>query len=336
MKRYTLYTLIFFTLLSCGGSKGRFRLKGEFKHLQQGEFYIYSPDGGSNQIDTIKIQNGAFDYSTELESTATYFLLYPNFSEHVVFGKSGDLIKIKGDARSLKETTIEGSAENEAMTQFRLSHQNKSASQIAQEAAKFISKHPDSPVSVYLFKRYFLQAAQSNQKQKQQLYNTLCKAQPENISLAQWKSAVEKANRCRVGQVLPLFKIKEANGNMISSDDYKGQYVLIHFWASWETNSTSVLFDIRRTRRRTQNRLAAISYSLDVNKASLQTMERIDSVSWTSYCDFKAWESPLVEQFHITSIPFCILVDPQQKIIAAGDNFDKDILPKIKEVYQLK
>lgn len=336
MKRYTLYTLIFFTLLSCGGSKDRFRLKGEFKHLQQGEFYIYSPDGGSNRMDTIKIQNGEFDYSTDLESTATYFLLYPNFSEHVVFGKNGDLIKIKGDARSLKETRIEGSPENEAMTQFRLSHQKKSASQITQGAAKFISENPDSRVSVYLFKRYFLQTAQNNQKQRQRLYNILRKAQPENIPLAQWKSAVEKTNICRVGQILPLFKLKEANGHIITSDEYKGQYVLIHFWASWEANSTNVLFNIRRTRRRTQNRLAAISYSLDVNKASLQTMERIDSVSWTSYCDFKAWNSPLVKQFNITSIPFCILVDPQQRIIATGDNFDKDILPKIKEVYQLK
>ena len=35
MKRFILYTLVAFTLLSCGGSEGRFRLKGEFEHLRR-------------------------------------------------------------------------------------------------------------------------------------------------------------------------------------------------------------------------------------------------------------------------------------------------------------
>ena len=64
MKRAILYTFCGFTLLSCGGSEGRFRLKGEFDHLQQGEFYIYSNDGGTSDLDTIQVVGGKFDYET--------------------------------------------------------------------------------------------------------------------------------------------------------------------------------------------------------------------------------------------------------------------------------
>lgn len=102
MKRFILYTLIAFTLLSCGGSEGRFRLKGEFEHLRQGEFYIYSNDGGTAGFDTIRIEDGQFDYETDLRDHAIYYLLYPNLSEQVIFGASGDVITIKGDARNLK------------------------------------------------------------------------------------------------------------------------------------------------------------------------------------------------------------------------------------------
>ena len=109
MKRFILYTLIAFTLLSCGGSEGRFRLKGEFEHLRQGEFYIYSNDGGTAGFDTIRIEDGQFDYETDLRDHAIYYLLYPNLSEQVIFGASGDVITIKGDARNLKSVEVKGS-----------------------------------------------------------------------------------------------------------------------------------------------------------------------------------------------------------------------------------
>ena len=128
MKRFILYTLIAFTLLSCGGSEGRFRLKGEFEHLRQGEFYIYSNDGGTAGFDTIKIEDGQFDYETDLRDHAIYYLLYPNLSEQVIFGASGDVITIKGDARNLKSVEVKGSQPNEELTAFRLENKDKGLS----------------------------------------------------------------------------------------------------------------------------------------------------------------------------------------------------------------
>ena len=46
MKRIA-YILVFSLLLvSCGIRSGYFKMEGRFLHMNQGELYVYSPDGG--------------------------------------------------------------------------------------------------------------------------------------------------------------------------------------------------------------------------------------------------------------------------------------------------
>ncbi len=60
----------------------------------------------------------------------------------------------------------------------------------------------------------------------------------------------------------------------------------------------------------------------------------MDSVSWTSYCDFQSWNSPLVKQFGIRSIPFYLLAGADGKVLAAGASYEKDIEPEIKKLFE--
>ena len=206
MKRFILYTLVAFTLLSCGGSEGRFRLKGEFEHLRQGEFYIYSNDGGTSGFDTIKIEDGQFDYETDLRNHAIYYLLYPNLSEQVIFGTSGDVITLKGDARNLKSVEVKGSKPNEELTAFRLENKDKGLVGIREAAVAFMTHSPSSPVSVFLFKEYFLLANDVSQDEVKKHYRALCEAQPDNLLLLSWQSDIENRGRLlKKGSSLPDF-----------------------------------------------------------------------------------------------------------------------------------
>lgn len=74
-----------------------------------------------------------------------YRLLYPNMSEQVIFGASGEVVTIKGDARNLKHAEVYGSEENEAMTAFRMANMDKSTKEIRDAAAGFIAESPASP-----------------------------------------------------------------------------------------------------------------------------------------------------------------------------------------------
>lgn len=83
---YTLLTLI---LVSCAFDSGQFRIEGRFKNLNRGEFYVYSPDGGIQGVDTIKVADGRFAYATPVNGQAMFMLIFPNFSEQPVFGGYG-------------------------------------------------------------------------------------------------------------------------------------------------------------------------------------------------------------------------------------------------------
>ena len=89
MRRIAYLFLLSFILVSCGTRKGHFKIEGRFLHINQGELYVYSPDGGIDGMDTIKIDAGRFAYETPMKRNSTLMLVFPNFSEHPVFAESG-------------------------------------------------------------------------------------------------------------------------------------------------------------------------------------------------------------------------------------------------------
>lgn len=62
MKKLTYLLLLTLVLVSCGTSSDRFKIEGRFLNLNQGEFYVYSNDGGISGVDTIKVNGGRFTY----------------------------------------------------------------------------------------------------------------------------------------------------------------------------------------------------------------------------------------------------------------------------------
>lgn len=331
MKRFIPYILIGFTLLSCGGPLDRITIEGKFTHLQQGEFYIYTENGGNDRIDTITVVGGRFEYTSPLNEPSVFHLLYPNFSEHIIFAAPGDKIKIEGDANNLKETQITGNDANKALTSFRMDNMGKSEEEIAQAARTFILDLPSSPVSTYLFRRYFLDRSHDSIAIRE-LYDSLSAAQPDSKTLPLWQGPVERINLCKTGTQLPAFTIPLPNGDTLKSSDYKGRYLLLTFWASWNSSSTSLMFETSYQLRKCHNRFSTISCSLDVDSIGYSLVLRRDSVNWPSICDYKAWRSPLVELLGIDDIPYLILTDSLLNIVAQGNRM-KDIEPVLKEKF---
>ena len=79
MKR--ILPLIFFSLLffSCGNSNGFFKMEGRLLHMNQGELYLYSPDGVIEGLDTIKVEAGRFAFQIPCEKEGTLELLYTTY-----------------------------------------------------------------------------------------------------------------------------------------------------------------------------------------------------------------------------------------------------------------
>ena len=78
-----------FLFLSCTGHPKEVRIEGEFEHLEQGEFFVYSTDEELDRLDTLRIRDGLFSYRLPATQPATLHILYPNLSELVVFANPG-------------------------------------------------------------------------------------------------------------------------------------------------------------------------------------------------------------------------------------------------------
>ena len=337
------YIAISFALLCCTGHPKEARLEGEFANLEQGEFLIYSTDEALDRLDTLRIVDGIFSYTLPTVQPATLHILYPNQSELVVFASPGDEIAIKGDAQNLSEVEVSGSEDNELYTEFRQETNGKSGEETKNIAHNYILEYPTHAVSRYLFTTYYLCDEEASVKETTALYDSLCRACPDDLALSKLSSRVRSLGLLRVGNPLPDFSLtlKPGHGGngteqrTIKKDDYNGKLLLIAFWANWKGGSAGAIYRARRLRRELKGKgkdIELISYSLDADESQLYRIEERDSIDFPSYCDFLSLSSPLVQKWGIRELPYIILVTPDGNIAASGSDWMTDIQPVASEL----
>ena len=199
-------------LTSCGVSSGKFRIEGRLRNINQGEFYVYSPDGGLVGIDTIRVADGRFSYETSLADEATYMIVFPNSSEQAVFGKSGATAEISGDVTHLKEIEIEGTDENEQLTELRRHLINQTPPEQKKSVIQFINDNPGSIVTVHLIDKYLLQAEKPNYKEAYDLVDSMLKKVPGNIRLQALRKQLETVRNMADFKRLPDFSATDIYG----------------------------------------------------------------------------------------------------------------------------
>ena len=305
-------------LVSCGADGNHFRIEGRFRNLNQGEFYIYSPDGGTNKLDTIKVQDGEFSYEVPLQSKATFIIVFPNFSEQAVFGEPGKTATIKGDASHLKEMEVSGSKDNELMTKFRKSVLHNSDNDIRKNIVNFVNDNPASTVGIYLVNKYFVRSADPDYKKAASLYSVMAKKQKENMMLQNLTTEISNLGNTTVNNPLPIFAAISVNGNRVSNSDFRNKVTVINLWASWNFESIAIQRQLQSLKKQYGSRLAILSINIDPSKKMCTDAIKMDSIKWDNVCDEQMWDSKLIKDLGLNTIPDNIIVGSDGKIIARG------------------
>ena len=330
MKKFIGYILLTLIVVSCGAPSGHFRIEGRLRNFNQGEFYVYSPDGGKAGIDTIKVSEGRFAYETRLEEPATFIIVFPNYSEQPVFGESGATATISGDASHLKELEVKGTKTNEQMTEWRLMAGRLMPPEVKREAEDFIKKNPTSPISIYLLRKYFIDNTQPDFKKASLLANIVAKADRNNIQIDLLSKKLLKQKDIEVGNKLPKFSAVDINGKTVSNSDLKGKLNIVTTWASWSYESQNVQRMLNRNKKEYGGRLGIVSICLDANIKECRKRVTNDSIKWSTVCNGNMWDTPLLKSLAIDNVPGNIVCDADQKIIARNLKADK-LEEKIKE-----
>ena len=329
MKRYLAYVILLLLLASCGAESGRFRIEGRLANMNQAEFYIYNMDGGSLRLDTIKVVDGRFIYETDLEHQGTFVILYPNFSDQVVFGESGAVVEMVGDASHLKDMEVTGTDDNDLMTAWRIQANTLTPPEVNKSAVEFIKEHPASIVSNYLLSRYLVLDDTPDYQQAEELSLLLQKEQPQNGRLLNLSKLLAGLKNYQEGKKLPDFSATDINGKRVSRESLNGELNVICLWATWNYDSQSILRKLNKLRRDYGSRLTLLSICLEPSVKDCRRFVERDSMRWSHVCDGRMWESPLVTKLGFSNMPGNLFVDRHGKIVAV-DVKNKEIEEKVK------
>ena len=350
---------------SCGIDSRHFRIDGRLLHLNQGEFYVYSPDGTINGLDTIKVQAGRFSYEVACDRPMTLMIVFPNFTEQPVFAQPGKSVDLKGDASHLKEMTVKGTEDNELMNKFREMIHNAAPPEMKKCAQLFVEDHPESRVGAYLVDRYFIHDANPDTKTAVRLVDLMIEKQPDNGYLKRQKRQLTASFVATKGADIPNVLGTTVDGKTIGRVQLtKAPVTVVCALATWKYESMSQFRRLAAYAASQQGRVAVVGVSIDASPSLVRSqlasqLGISDSASGLAFgpssgsssgsasaaaqgssssrssstcyvvCDGKMVESPFFTRLGLTGVPDNIVIKNGR--IAAAHLTDNQLTEFIKE-----
>jgi peroxiredoxin len=199
---------------------------------------------------------------------------------------------------------------------------------------EYVKSNPSSPLAMYALLKY---AGYDIDPDKiEPVFNSLPKATREYPSAMNFQENLEIARKTGVGKMAMDFTQNDTLGHPVSLSSFKGQYVLVDFWASWCGPCRAENPNVVRIFNKFKGKnFHIIGVSLDRPGQKEKWMKAIhdDKLEWTQVSDLKFWDNDVAKQYGIKAIPQNLLLDPEGKIIAKnlrGDELEQKLSDAIE------
>ena len=143
-------------------------------------------------------------------------------------------------------------------------------------------------------------------------YTRLVKDFPESNAGKKGAGALRRLGS--VGKVLPL-KGTTMLGNKVALSQYKGQMVLIQYWATWCEPCLKDMDEIKELQAKYAKQFAVLGVNLDNDAEQAKRFAKSEKLPWHNLYEPGGLDSRLAVEMGILTLPTLILVDEKGQVI---------------------
>ena len=313
MRYLTTLCAIALLLLACGKQQSRYTLEGSTGKGND-TLYIYGVDDRHPRIDTIVTdRDGEFSYTLPIDTTVPLNVvmhdgailpLYAEPNIDATLSLDNNRWQVKGGALQTLHDSIVSKLDSIG-----------ELTQRYEAIDSFIVQHPYSDVNIFLLWHYFVESDEARSSVIRHRIEMMGGTLQDNSYIASIKKAVSAKQQNIQHRSAPNFKLKTLDGKTLHRADYKDKYLLLTFWASWDSASVK---HIRKLKELTAEADTAtfqmLNVSLDYDTEACKQMIKNDTLPGSHVCDATMWENSIVKEFTINRLPFSVLINPYMRV----------------------
>ena len=141
----------------------------------------------------------------------------------------------------------------------------------------------------------------------------------------------QAAAQTLVGQSAPDFKLKSLKGEPVALSDFKGQTVLLDFWASWCPPCVESLPHLGRLYGQKQDGVKVLAINLMEDKAQVETFAKMQNINIPILLDESG---DVAQKYHVSSIPQTVLIGPDGQVKKVFVGLGPDMYAQLNDAIQ--